>query len=206
MHDNDPLAHFRVESLRPQRLAESKHDKVYQLTQSSVSPTRIVGYDKYGVPIEETICVNNPQRWVTHDGCINSAPMSTGHTNWHTMEALHYRQMLTEEMLEAKWFPLASCPYSAALAGIVDNPDRVEACAGKPDGCEHAHAVAEKRKQIAKAMYRQREEEFTKLTPHEAVSLTRRLAGALDVIGEKAREASEAQDDTAPRRPTPRGK
>ena len=138
-------------ALNPQRVGGNS--KFYELTSSSVTPTRVY-VDADGNTIEERIPVHYSQEWVGVDGCIKGVPMRTSAV--FSMEPAHagYEQIMTRDMIEGGQLPLAACPwtskYSFITGGTLARSKKPgEDCGGKPDGCSHMHEVIAARKATA---------------------------------------------------------
>jgi hypothetical protein len=144
---SDPLLEFRRDSLVPDNARGG--GQVFQLTQASVSPTIVVGRDRWGMPVEATLPHNNGKLWVHPCGAINNVPMATAPTGWREPEQERYRQQITLDLLRNGWIPLDECPYTQAYREytrspcLVDNPSKIEDCGGGKDGkpCSHLGEV-----------------------------------------------------------------
>ncbi len=143
---------FVVSELKPQRLDGSKRG-VYQLTAQSAHPTRIVGRDEDGMPVEDTIPTVSWRHFVMPSGCINKVPIRTSSASPEDDNSMAYEQMVTVDLITAGAIPLAMCPYSTEYTHITRGPfvkpqPGEEACAGDEanGGCSHMKALMERRK------------------------------------------------------------
>ncbi len=129
-----------VDALRPEGLGGG--GGVYQLNVNSVNPTRIVGVDDAGMPIEETIPHAYHRRFVHPDGGINRIPMRTAAVFSREPEAERYEQITTRDLIRDGFMPIEACPYTFEYKHIKGSslakvPSGESDCGGKPDGCEH---------------------------------------------------------------------
>lgn len=145
---------FVVDQLRPERLGGGQGG-VYQLTAASVSPTRVIGRDEIGMPIEDTIPTTHFRQMVHPCGAINKVPMRTGSVFSMEPEAERYEQQQMRELIASGWIPLEMCPYSTEYTHIthgpfVKIPAGEQACNGDPGGCVHMKKVIEGRIALAR--------------------------------------------------------
>jgi hypothetical protein len=195
--DNSPQAAtaFTVGQLRPP--SDTRAGGVYQIEAGSASPTRVVGRDKLGRPIEETIPTCYYQNWVDPGGNVMKVPMRTASVFSLDAEAKRYEDETTIDLLRSGWLPMHLCPLTPVFRNVthtpylVDNPERVEDCGGKPDGCEHLRPIVAERQRLAKLRYQEQEEQFARMNPSQATDLLRRLAQSLDVVEGIAERAEE---------------
>jgi hypothetical protein len=172
--------------LVPERIGGGS-GRAYQLTADSVSPTRVVGRDKAGRPIEETIPAAYHKRFVMLDGGINRVPMRTAAV--FSMEPQHerYEHVTTRELLRAGCMPLEVCPYTQqflAITGtrcLVDNPSKHEDCGGKAEGCEHMHEVITARREQARAEWEHSQKSMQSMKAEDAERLMENTAKAFGV-------------------------
>lgn len=149
---------FVVDALKPEGLG-GKGGGVYQLTATSVNPTRVIGRDEVGMPIEDTI-PTVPFRFMVHPcGAINKVPIRTGSVPSMEPEAQKYEMQVMTDLIGAGWIPLEMCPYSTAYTHItrgpfVKPPAGAEDCGGAPGGCQHMKAVMEERTKRAAAKHK----------------------------------------------------
>lgn len=147
---------FVVDQLKPE--AAPDNGGFYQLSQNSVSPTRIIGYDDAGLPIEETLPHCASRYFVMPDGEINLVPLRTSAVPSREPESERYEYTLIRDLIRAGAIPLDTCPhttdYRATVGGPLVTPPKGEAaCDGAPKGCAHMGVVREKRKAIHKAKH-----------------------------------------------------
>jgi hypothetical protein len=145
---------FVVSSLRPETMT-GQVGGVYQLTNASVSPTRIIGRDEIGMPIEDTVPAAYWKYFVHPCGAINKVVLRTAAVFDMSPEAERYEIQVTREIVGQGWIPLAMCPYSFELSHVtggafVKVPDGEKDCGGKPDGCDHMKSVIASRVARAK--------------------------------------------------------
>lgn len=148
---------YEVDQLVPQGLNGSA-GKVYQLTQTSVHPTRAIGRDEIGRVIEDTVPTVYWKFMVHPKGSIDKVPMRTCSVFSMEPEAERYETMITRQAIAAGWIPLELCPYSTEWTHITHGPfvripDGESACAGSPGGCVHMHRVIAARKVWAKTIH-----------------------------------------------------
>lgn len=208
---HDPLAQFRVDNVTPRDAygRETNGTRSYELTRYSAAPYQVVGRDKLGRPIEETINIAYSQKWVHPSGTVNNVVMRTGAIFSMHHDAVAYENETTINNLVNGWLPLWCCPYTPQYRGVtgtrflVDNPDNIEDCGGKPDGCEHVLAIAAERRRITLKNYEDEVASFNAMTKEKARDLLADLSEAFALT----RAAATADDEPmAPTRPTPGGK
>ena len=144
----------------------SDDEGVYQLTDSTVNPTRVIGRDHLGMPIEDTIPAAYWKPFVHPCGAINKVPLRTGAV---FSRAPHHEQYELREMrdkLSKGWIPLWVCPYTEefrAFTGgpIVTPPPGEKDCGGHPQGCVHLQEVMRAR---TKASRERHDAEVKKMT------------------------------------------
>jgi hypothetical protein len=159
---------FVVSSLKPESLGGDK-GMTYQLTVNSTNPTRTVGVDEAGMPVEESVPAAYSKYFVGLDGCIKDVPMRTGAGFSSEPEAERYEQVVTKEIVRAGQLPLDACPYGGAymhvtgLPSLVKIPKGETPCMGngqvirdpesgqiRTGGCLHMQKVIEERLARAK--------------------------------------------------------
>lgn len=148
---------FVVDQLRPEGLG-GKSGGVYQLTASSVSPSRIVGRDEIGMPVEDTVPAAYHRALVDPHGNVTKVPMRTASVFSMEPEAERYEQQTTRDLISAGWIPLDVCPYSTEYTHLtrgpfVKPPAGEEDCGGKPGGCSHMQAVIRERLKRSRAIF-----------------------------------------------------
>jgi hypothetical protein len=127
----------------------------YQLGEDTVSPTRYIDRDDDGNAIEETIsCYPLREMFVDKAGNVCDVVLCNSRTTSRNNEAIMYARNVRLDWLRAGGLPLKQCPYAQSLeykelfgsATLVKVPKGASACDGKPDGCEHMHAVIKQRR------------------------------------------------------------
>lgn len=175
---------FVVDQLKPERLGGGQGG-VYQLTASSVSPTRVVGRDELGMPIEDTIPTTHFRLMVHPHGGINKVPMRTGSVFSMEPEAERYEQQQMRELIAQGWIPLELCPYSTEYTHItrgsfVRPPAGETDCGGKQGGCQHMHAVIKMRTDRARQIH---EAEHAKVYAMKHEDTQRMIDGISEGVG-----------------------
>ncbi len=122
----------------------------YELTRASVSPTRIVGRDARGFPIEETMPTVYWKPFLMLDGCINKVPLRTGSVFSMQAEAVAYESETIQELVTMGCIPAWLCPYSTKFQHITGGAfvSGGSDCGGseKDGGCDHLKEIAKVRK------------------------------------------------------------
>lgn len=138
---------FVVENLTP-RNNTGQPTATYELTKASVSPSRVVGRDRRGFPLEETVPTVYWQPFLMLDGGINKVPLRTGSVFSMQAEAVAYENETVTELVTLGCIPAWLCPHSTKFQHITGGPfvPGGQDCGGKPEGCEHIHAIAAARK------------------------------------------------------------
>lgn len=205
----DPLDRFKVDTLVPESRGPNP-GSVYQLTADSISPVRITGRDRWGGNVEETVPTNGGKFWVHPSGCINTVPMMTSPVGWKLQngeyvgegEHVRYAYGLERDLIRDGWIPLNVCPFTMRYQSVtrtsclVDNPDHVQDCDGKPDGCEHLRAVMKGRAARAAEKHAFEMQAYESMKPVDVKSLmTSLIAGMQDAAD--ARAATPAAPNTA---------
>lgn len=211
---NDPLAQFRVATLRPLGPSGSAptHAQSYELTRFSAHPIAVTGRDRLGRPIEETINIHYSQKWVHPSGTINNVPMRTGAIFSMTPSARAYEDETTFELLNEGWIPLRCCPYTQEWRAItrtkhlVDNPTNEPDCGGDEanGGCVHLKAIIAERKAAFRTNYELELEMHNRMNSSQAKNLLEQMTEALALANTVA-NTSEDEDEALPR-PTPGAK
>jgi hypothetical protein len=155
---------FVVENLTP-RNSTGAPTASYELTRASVSPSRIVGRDSLGRPVEETEPTVHWAPFLMPDGCINKVPLRTGSVLSMQAEATAYETETVTELVISGCIPANLCPYSTKyqhLTGgaFVAPPVGASDCGGVSDrwkavagGCEHLRALAAARQAVVLKKY-----------------------------------------------------
>jgi len=145
---------FVVENLTPKN-STGAPTATYELTKASVSPTRVVGRDSRGFPIEETVPTTYWRPFLMLDGGINKVPLRTGSVFSMQAEATAYETETVTELVSLGCIPAWLCPYSTKYAHITGGPfvPGGQDCGGKPEGCEHIMALSEARKARVREVY-----------------------------------------------------
>jgi hypothetical protein len=195
---------FTRNELRPP--ADARVGGVYQIEANSASPTRVIGRDKLGRPIEETIPTCYYQHWVDPGGNVMKVPMRTSSVFSLDTEAKRYEEETTVDLLRGGWLPLHVCPFTPVFRNVtgtpflVENADRADDCGGEPDGCKHLRPIVVERQRVDKVRHAEQEEQFARMNPSQATDLLRRLAQSLDVVETIAERAEEEPKTPAPAR------
>jgi hypothetical protein len=202
-HDNPQASTaFTVTELRAP--SDTRAGGVYQIDASSSAPMRIVGRDKLGRPIEETIPTVYYHVWIDPSGNVLKVPMRTSSVYSIDGEAARYEQDTTIDLLRSGWLPMHHCPYTPVFRNVtftpylVANDDRVDDCGGKPDGCEHLKPILAARRRLDKERHAEQEEQFARLNPSQASDLLQRLAQSLSVVEGIADRGEEMATAPAP--------
>ena len=158
-----------VEQLRPVSRDGQNNTLTYQLTKASVHPTRVVGRDARGFPIEETVPTVPSKPFLMLDGCINNVPLRTGSVPSMHADAVAYENETLYDLIVAGCIPAWMCPHSTHYASWTHGPF-VSATNGETDcggstargGCVHLQAIAKVRQEHVRETYRLDVEAFTK--------------------------------------------
>lgn len=140
---------FLVDRIVPER---QDGGQVFQVSAESVSPTRVIGYDEAGFPVEETVCMlAKAAKFVDNDGNICEVPLRTGRVPNNAPEHERYELMVIRDLLSQGQLPLAECPYTTKYFHIKSGPlvkprEGETMCDGAPDGCKHMKRVIEERR------------------------------------------------------------
>lgn len=167
---------FVVDQLRPEGLS-GETGKTYQLTNASVNPTRIVGRDALGMPIEETIpaCYSRP--FVHPCGAVNNVPLRTGPVFDMEPASVRYEQTEMQRLITNGWLPLWVCPYTAEFSylgvpgPLVRPPDGEQDCGGSPKGCSHMHKVMADRTAFRRKLYDEDMKRHREMTDADQIKL-----------------------------------
>lgn len=173
---------FLTPMLIPERVGGGQA-RTYQLTANSVHPTRVVGRDDFGQPIEETVPIVKHRDFVTMSGCINKVPLRTAPgVNDH--ESLQIEQYTVTRLISQGFLPLDECPYTNDYKALVGGPlvrpkAGEEVCEGKPGGCDHLHRVMKARRDRALANWRQEEDKAAKASSEEVRKIAEAIGQAM---------------------------
>ncbi len=152
-----PQSPFVVKDLTPKNRT-GEPDLTYELTKASVSPSRIIGRDSRGFPIEETVPTCYWRPFLMPDGCINKVPLRTGAIFSMTAEAQAYETETVYDLVVAGAIPAWCCPHSTKYQHLTGGgpfvPGGVD-CGGteKEGGCEHLQKVGAERRAGVLALY-----------------------------------------------------
>ncbi len=151
---------FVVQQLRPIN-PTGQSTATYELTRASTNPTRIIGRDARGFPIEDSI--PTAAKWgyfLMPDGCVNKVPLRTGSVPSQHADAIAYENETMQDLLLAGAIPAWVCPYTAKFAYItggpfVTPPPGEHDCGGvnSEHGCAHLQKVAALRKAEVRRVY-----------------------------------------------------
>jgi hypothetical protein len=161
-------------------------NRVFQLTESTVSPTRPAGRSEDGMPREETIPAIKSEKFVDPAGNICDVYLRNGRVLSNDATAEKYEQTMRKDQIMAGSLPLGECPYTAeyrrwtnseTLLGEI--PAGVKACNGAPGGCEHLKPVIAAR--LAKTLKKWESEQRKEgdLTQAQAEGLVKAMAAGL---------------------------
>lgn len=182
---------YEVDQLRLEQRAEGR---VYQLTYDSVSPTRVIGRDKNGLPIEETVCaLAKSARFVDLHGNVCDVPLRTGRVYSEEPEAVRYEYIITKELIGQGQLPLAECPYTMDYKNFVGGPlvkppPGESDCGGKPDGCEHMQRIIEARRKVGREKWKADQDAVNTMSTGEAAALLQKLTRAIGMVQDEAEE------------------
>lgn len=148
---------FEVEALKPEGIG-GRSSKAYQLTPTSVNPTRVTGRDRIGRVVEETIPTVAWRFMVHPKGSIDKVPIRTSSVYSKDPEDERYEQIVMRDLVASGWIPLELCPYSTEWTHITHGPfaqipPGETECGGAPKGCTHMHALIEERKRFAREIF-----------------------------------------------------
>ncbi len=178
----------------------------YQLTADSVSPTRIVGVDDAGMPIEETVPAAYSRWFVGLDGCEKDEPMRTAAMFSMESEAERYEHSVTREIIAAGQMPLDACPYTFEYkhikgTSLVKIPPGATDCGGtrqtdqwgKPIPCEHMLGVMAERKARSRAKHDKIQAAALLMKPEEIQRMHDSMADAIGTAIARATSPKEAK-------------
>ncbi len=206
MAQYSPSPHL-VAELRPEG-ANGAVGGAYQLTSASASPTRIVGRDEIGLPIEETIPAAYWREFVHPHGHLNKVPMRTS-VGGDSMSHERYGQLTERELIAAGWIPSEMCPYSFEAKHItggafVKVPAGESDCGGsKADGgCVHLQKVIAGRLAMSKkkhdadqtALHSMKTEDVTRMLEAVSEGVGQAIARQLDPKAAKAAGTARLRD------------
>jgi hypothetical protein len=188
--------------------------RAYQLDEDSVSPTRVVGYDKFGMPIEETICaLAKSAMFVDRWGNVCCVPLQTGRVFSSSPEAVRYEHLLVKDLILEGWLPLEACPFTQMYRHLTGGPlvrpesSADEDCGGRPgaerleQACEHMKGIVAKRRELNAERVSNIESAMMKMTKPQAAALLHQMGSAFAIVGEYA--AAPDDTDDAPPAPAP---
>ena len=169
MHPHSP---FVRDTLVPDTV-DGGHNRFYQLNEYSVCPTRIVGSDDLGMPIEERFPISYSEKFVGLDGCVKDVPLFSAPVPDNDENALRYKNAVLRDMIRGGQLPLASCPYTSEFRDIkrgplVAIPPGEEVCDGAPDGCTHMRKVITARLAVWKTKWDREQERIRSMKPEDA--------------------------------------
>lgn len=175
-----PHSPFVRDTLVPDTV-DGGHNRFYQLNEYSVCPTRIVGSDELGMPIEERYPIAYSEKFVGLDGCIKDVPLYSAPVPDNEESAIRYKNSVLRDMIRGGQLPLASCPYTSEYRDIkrgplVAIPAGDEVCDGKPDGCEHMQKVIKARLATWRAKWDREQEQIRSMKPEDAERIAASVA------------------------------
>lgn len=171
---------YVVDMLQPQTIHGHRH-RSYQLNANSVTPTRLVGSDDLGMPIEERIPIAYARKFVGIDGCIKDVPLRTAAVYTNEEDALRYERATVSDIIRNGQLPLDECPYTNAYRYIkggplVKPPAGVDDCGGREGGCTHMRDVIAARQKVARAKWDKEQEQLRQMKPEDAERLAATIA------------------------------
>lgn len=202
MTNPNPLSQFVVNQLVPE--GRNEQGRAYQLTDSSVSPSRIVSIDDDGNEIEETICaLAKSQKFVDRDGNICEVPLRTGRVLSMEPEATRYEDIMTHDQIRAGGMPLEACPFTLAYrhikGGALIKPRKKgdEDCGGSPgaqklkDACSHMQAIVAERRERALKRTLNEDAKMKALKTDDVAALMKAM---VEGLGQKLDEKRSAEE------------
>lgn len=159
--------------------------RVYQLTESTVSPARVVTRDRNGFEREESVCaLAKHAQFVDRAGNICTVPLQTARVLGHMPCDEHYERAMIRDQIRGGGLPLAECPYTQEYRRLTGTPTLVEvapgeeACDGEPGGCKHLKPIIEERRRLAREVIAQQQAQANHLTQQQAADMARAMAEA----------------------------
>lgn len=182
---------FVVENLTPKN-PNGQSTATYELSQASVSPSRVIGRDARGFPIEETVPTVHWANFMMLDGCINKVPLRTGSVFSVQAEARAYEDEIVSENVSLGCIPAWLCPYSMKYAhytgghAFVSPPPGALDCGGTGtpqhgEGCQHLQEVGKIRRAEVLRKYNEDLERQSKMKDDE---INRLRDGIVQGVGE----------------------
>jgi hypothetical protein len=160
--------------------------RVYQLTEASVSPTRIAGRTENGMPCEETIPAIKSEKFVDPAGNVCNIALRTGRVISNDAVGERYEQQMRKDQILAGSLPLGECPYTAEYRRwtnsptlLGDVPPGVTPCQGAPGGCEHLKPVIAKRLERTRLKWESEQVKSDGMTQAQAEGLVKAMAAGL---------------------------
>jgi hypothetical protein len=185
------LQQFVVDSLVPEGREQGR---AYQLNETSVSPVRIIGRDRRGNPIEETICpFAKSAKFVDPDGNICDVPLRTGRVMSMSPESVMYENIVTSDLIRQGQIPLEACPHTGDFRSIVGyagplvptaDGKRIDSCNGAPgaqrleEACEHMQSLVKERRTLAQARAREEDDKLRQMKPSDVADIVTRMGEA----------------------------
>lgn len=174
---NNHNSPFVVDQVRPVS-PDGQSTQTYQLSRASASPSRVIGRDARGLPVEDTLPTVPWRPFLSMDGCINKVPMRTASVPSNHADAVAYENETVSELVSVGFIPAWLCPYSTKFTHLTNGPfaappPGVTDCGGSNNekGCEHLQAIAKVRREevirlnnLAEQQFSaKRDEEFNRL-------------------------------------------
>jgi hypothetical protein len=191
---------FVVSQLTPQG-TDGRPAGIYQLDANSVSPTRVVGRDENGMPVEETVPTVYWRHFAMPDGGWNKVPLRTGSVFSMHEDAVAYERMVTTDLVRAGAIPGWLCPYSTEFTHLtrgpfVPVPAGEEDCGGNEQagGCKHMKALMARRKAIALEKHTA---EVRRIESLKSDEINRMRDGIVEGVGTVIGKFMSAQDGLA---------
>ena len=140
---------------------------MYPLDKASVHPTRIIGRDRLGRPIEDTVPTVKWGWFLMMDGCINKVPLRTSSVTSQHADAVAYEQATIQDLVLGGAIPTWACPFSTKFmhltggAFVLAGPGETD-CGGVDSerGCTHLQVLAKERTAEVKRISDLRTDEF----------------------------------------------
>jgi hypothetical protein len=196
---------FVVEELRPIN-PNGQSTATYELSKASVSPSKVVGRDARGMPIEDTIPTTHWAPFLMLDGCINKVPLRTGSVFSMHADAVAYENETVTDLVTAGCIPAALCPYSTKYQHITHGPFArplagESDCGGSngPLGCSHLQRIAAERQAGVLAKHNEDQERFSKMRDDEVKRMQDGIvAGVGEAIAKHVAGVPAAVEPAAP--------
>lgn len=172
---------FVVDRLVPEGTSD---ERTYQLNNYSVNPTVVIGRDRLGMPIEDTIPACHHGLFVHPCGAINKVPLRTGPVLSMEPEAIRYEEQELRRLITKGWLPLGECPHTEKYAYLGVHgplvPGGVD-CGGAPKGCVHMQAIMKERTAHFRDIYDEEMRKLREMTDAEADKMAKAVAEGVGI-------------------------